>query len=299
MTGSTNYPTLLTTILGGDKTLQFELLRLSLLGRPNLFALRKDDSEMIASREDWIRHSFSREIVFLHRKDEYHYVPDPAISRTAKTHLISGRIGRRLFVKANEPPEAALHETESEIWRAALIFIDPSTHDDGQKIAMQQDGAIGTPLALVSSLIARINNETEAPYEIQTNAITDPSTFWDFEKAHKGEITSVTFEFIAPNMFPDRNEWDAEMREMRELEKARKVRLQLENSDGLELETDRVKGAVEYASRGTGSVKARTRKKQTFNSARKTRQVTSPDGLDLADVLHWLVDKAFGVRGAE
>jgi hypothetical protein len=125
------------------------------------------------------------------------------------------------------------------------------------------------------SLVDAINAHAE-PYLIEANPIVPSETFWTFVKEHEGEITSVEFEFIAPNMFGGEEDFTKEMRDMQEKEKAQKAKLVIESKDGLNLNTDRVRNAANQITRGTGSIKARTKTKKVYNSKSKAKSVTIP-----------------------
>ena len=199
--------------------MRYELIRLVLLQR---------DRELFSppvppTREAWLRRTFGVEIVFDHYGNEFHYLPEPDVP----TPPVAGRIGRPRPVVENEPPEEGLHEVERESWIAAGIIIDPRTHDDGQKVAIEENRQVGQPSSIFNSLIAKINERTGESYVIEANPIVDPETFWEFVRENRGEITSVSFDLFAPNMFGIRGDLDREMRELKEKEHVRKAELTL------------------------------------------------------------------------
>lgn len=254
--------------------MQFELLRLSVLPRVQMdsFERRKPDGSQY-NREEWLRAVFSESIMFLHRGANFHYVP---IIELTDTVLIGGRIGRQVTAVENEPPGDGLAKIRREAWRAASVLIDPTHHLDGQKVAVESLSAVGKPISVFESLALHINGRAE-PYLIEANAITPSASFWAFAEENKGEVTLVEFEFVAPNMFGGEEDYDAEMRDMKEKEKAQKARLAIESRDGLDLNTKRIQAAVEYTTRGTGSIKARTKRKRTYNSKAKAQKIAVPD----------------------
>jgi hypothetical protein len=252
--------------------MQFDLIRLVLISRAqtSLFEL-KDQSGETLSREAWLRGKFSKKIEFKHVKNEFHYIPDSDASRPRG--LVVGYIGRQFKAKENLPPGDGFKEVERTPWRASSIFIDPTPHADGQKLCFEVKDHVGSGLSIIKSLAKHINSNTDEPYIIEANAIVDPQTFWDFENKHKGRITSITFDLVAPNMFGIRDEMDEEMKQFRENEKARNVSITLKNPDGLRLDEKRVKEGVKYATEGGGSIVARTKRKgPTFNSNKNARR---------------------------
>lgn len=195
--------------------------------------------------------------------------------------FIVGRIGKQLTVSENAPPKSKFEAVKRDTWIASLLVIDPSAHPDGQKLALEEKTGFAKSLPLVQSLCAYINDTAAAPYIIEANAITDVETFWDFERAHRGSIVSVSFYLTAPNMFGIRERIDTDMAELRDTEKVVSTVVTLKHPNGLQLETDRVRQTVAYAGEGGGSIKARARKK-TFNSEKKIKTVTVIDENDVA-----------------
>lgn len=253
----------------------FELFRLSLLERPADLLDLMETNGFRPTRERWLRDVFSREITFLHRRMQFHYVPDTESER-ATLPLVAGRIGRKRKSKENEPPEAGLKDTVRSVWHASHIVIDPSSHSDGQKVALQRDPEIARCLALMTSLMAHINRKAAAPYLIEVQAIAEPNTFRRFVAEHP-KITSITFEMIAPNMFGIHDDWDQDSRELKAKENADKIKLGLESKDGLKTDTPLIDKGVSIAERGTGRVRAKSSDGATFNSDEEIRTVQIPD----------------------
>lgn len=253
--------------------MRLQLIRLVLLQR-NIGDLFDEWGGELPSREAWLRQVFSRRIDFIHRKIEFYYVPDP----TPGADRLSGRIGRQRISKENEPPDEGLVETERQSWRAGRIVIDPRHHDDGQKAALEISPDVGRPTAVLRSLASKLNTSyPPEPYVMEVAGIADSDTFWKFVEENEHEITAVTFELFAPNMFGVRGNLDREMKELRDNEKAQKVTLKLENQDGLSLKTDRTKETVDYTTEGGGEINAVTRTGKRFSSTNKTKTINISD----------------------
>jgi hypothetical protein len=143
---------------------------------------------------------------------------------------------------------------------------------DGQKVAFERNALVGGPAPIFTSLAATLNANDNNPYLIEVAPISDERDFWNFVAAHKNEITSVTFELFAPNgLFSSSEEFNKEMRELKENEKARKVKVTLESPAGLNLDTAGVRAAAENAAKGGGAIRARTSANLRFNSKAKVR----------------------------
>lgn len=253
--------------------MQFELLRIVLLRRaqPDMFEGQGPDGREI-SREEWLRRVFSKSIEFQHRGAECHFVPAEDFDGAP---FIVGRIGKKRKIDENEPPSSGLKETSRDVWKAAIVLIDPRHHEDGQKIAMEIDQQIGNPFALFSTLAELVNSQSEfAPYWLEVNPITEPGDFWAFELENRGEITSISFGLLAPNMFGIRDDLDKDMRSLRDNERAQKAKLELFSKDGLELNTERVRQTVGYTLEGGGTIKAKSKKGRRFDSTKRASKKT-------------------------
>jgi hypothetical protein len=252
-------------------------------------------------REAWLRGIFSKEIVFNSRGVEFHYVPVDPLEEYPE--FIVGRLGRRIIAAENEPPESKFAETEHEGWRAALVLIDPRSHDDGQKAAVEHLPEVGRPLGIVGSLCEGINTRVRSePYYIEANAIADTVTFWDFEKEHRDNIVDIIFTLHVPNMFGIRDDLDKELQELRDNEKVRLAKIELKNEDGLNLNTDRVSNTVSHTLDGGGALTARTKDGQRYNSrhliTRKTIEVELPSDAEPPSFVERVRRAILGVFGS-
>jgi hypothetical protein len=279
--------------------MQFDLIRLILVSRAqtSLFERRSDSGDTL-SREQWLRDKFSSTIEFTHARNEFHYIPDLTSSR----ELIAGHIGRQFKSVENLSPDEGFKEVERSPWRASSIFIDPKHHEDGQKLGFEVKDHVGGGLPIIKSLAKHINQEIDEPYVIEANAIVDPETFWDFEKTYRGQIVSITFDLVAPNMFGIRDEMDKEMDRFKQEEKARNVSLTLRNPEGLRLNEKRVHETVNYATEGGGSITAKTKRRgKTFNSNRNGKRigVDIPENIDkdtVSSIIDFVKAAVFGAK---
>jgi len=279
----------------------FELFRLSLLERPlDLFdALEeRDGGARRETREAWLRRMFSGEITFTYRQNRFHFVPDPVLqSETNRT--IVGRLGRKRITQENEPPESGLRETEHTAWHAMYVLIDPTHHEDGQKMAIQRDATVATScLAVFQSLVSSINRGSNPePYLIEVRALSEANSFWEFAAEHP-VITSLQFEMVAPNMFGIQDDWDADMKELKATENADKAKFLTESKDGLNVNTPRVKKGVEKTARGTATVKARAKDGARYSSDESVRTVTvqeKDDDITWGELMKLIVRRIFNV----
>lgn len=179
-----------------------------------------------------------------------------------------------MAVSEHAPPERGLGEVQREAWQASLLIIDPTEHSDGQKVALEFDNRVGIPTSILNRLVAHINaRNLNKFYFIEVEAIFNKNDFWEFAEIHKGKIKTLAFEFVAPNMFGTGTSIDEAIRDFQRKEKAAKVGVRLKSNTAIDTTTPRVKESVDYASRGTGFVRARTKEGIVFDSRTQTTSV--------------------------
>ncbi len=271
---------------------RFELFRLSLLKRDqrDLF----ENGEI--TRADWLRKVFSNATPFSHHGTEFHYAPSLDDS---DEDILVGRVGRHVLREENLPPDEGLEDVTRDTWLAAVLVLDPTEHEDGQKLAIQHIQNVGNPSSLLKQLTQAINESNQGPYQIEPSQIVEAQSFWDYVEKYRGLITSISFDFISPNMIGADDEFHAEMREFRDNEKARKVKLILQNEDGINAETDRVKRAVNYSlSESRGKVTAKAKGKPSYSSNNEVKLSYVDDvkekGVELIKVARELSNRILG-----
>jgi hypothetical protein len=244
--------------------MRFELARMFLMHRAQADAFSRrnpDGSEM--SRGEWLRAVFLERIDFIHRNAPRRY--DPDVQQIRDNRIIS-RIGKQIVLRESDP-DNYLREMKRTQWRACLVIIDPVSHSDGQKVAIEASSAIGSGFGNFESLIASINSRTPPePFVIELHSITNQDSFWDYVKRNEGMITSITLEVAMPNMFGGESSFEEDVRRLRDREKARRVKETIENPEGLQPDTDRMREAVSYATRGGGKVKAKAKDAAPYDS---------------------------------
>lgn len=242
------------------------------------------------SRQAHLEQVFSRRIDFEHRNKAFVYVPIGSVALEGGPVLL-GRIGRTVTEVENEPPEAGFAERSRTSWRAANFFLDTRDHADGQKISLQSRHDVGKPLSIASSLVLHINQMyRDSGWSMEVNPLIDKATFWEAVRRHRGEITSVTFHFVTPNILRMRTELNEDLREAKRKFNARSVTQQLENPDGeLNLEVPDVEDSVDYVSEGGGSVKLKSGRTTIYNSEQeeKVREVEDDERLEVNKPAAW------------
>lgn len=247
--------------------MDFYLFRASLKQHVNLFARQ-------LSREEWLREAFSVPMAFSHRQEQFIYIPEknPVLDK----NYIYGWIGRSTIVRERTSPEDGFLPTEHESWRAAFIAMDPSHHDDGQKIAMEFTSDVGRPGAILKSLFERVNQPESIPYVADVHAIVEQGSFWSFVRDSDDRIKSISFELAAPNMFGGKDDMQQELRALRDNENVSKVKTTLISDTSLNPHTQRMTEVVNYAEQGGGALKARNEAGKTYNSDDHASKVDLP-----------------------
>lgn len=230
------------------------LFRLSLKAReaPDLFeAVGIRD----IGREAWLRHVFGARRPFRHYNGNFAFLPETEISQ-APSNLIFGWIGRETRLAERTSPSEGFEPTEHLGWQAAFVVIDPTHHDDGQRIAIESNDDIGKPRAILNSLVKSINADPEGSYFVTAYPLISENSFWDFAKSHHDKIKSITFDVAVPNMFNSSSEFEDELRSLRDKENVAEVKTTLESDGDLAYNTERMKDIVNYVERGAGELSA-------------------------------------------
>ncbi|MGY3645603.1 hypothetical protein ACVWW2_000894 [Bradyrhizobium sp. LM4.3] len=210
----------------------------------------------------------------MHSNNDFVFVPEANASPNYP-NVVFGWIAREKMLRERTPPSEGLEPTEHGSWQAAFAMIDVSPHDDGQKIAMEHNTAVGMPIAIWKSLLKSMNAATEAPYHGEVYPIVEEGSFWNFAQAHKNRIRSITLDVAAPNMFDDVNDFQNEMRSLRDKENVSRVKTTLE-SDTILNTTERLTQIVDYTERGAGTLSATSEDGSTYSSEKHDKHVNLP-----------------------
>ncbi len=209
--------------------MDFCLFRISLKAKesPDLFGTLGINGGDV-SREAWLRFIFGSQVNFKHYNTPFVFRPEPDVTQ-APPHLIFGWVAREKRRPERTPPEEGFEPTEHLGWEGAFAIIDPTEHDDGQKIAIEDNREIGTPKAILNSLVRQFQHDPAAPYYIHAFPLVSEGTFWDFSEAHNDQITSITFDVAVPNMFNSASDFEDELKSLRDEENVATLKSQLES----------------------------------------------------------------------
>lgn len=217
----------------------------------SLLPIRQVDIETNndVDREGWIRLALSSRFSFpYHGGVELEWVPKAEIDEA-----FYGLIQRQVEHSLHRPPEEGGDEIVRSEWQGAYVVVDPTDHDFGQRMAVEND-VVGRPETLMRYLFQAINDRRDAPFIGEVEPIFDAGTFWSFVEEHGELLSFISFRFVAPNMWGTESELEKELKATREDTGADRVDVKLKGEKGVEATSDRVSQGVSYAERGSGSV---------------------------------------------
>lgn len=222
------------------------------------FAMRRDDT-----RETWIRYALKDAFEFDHLGgSKLYWVPQGTADE-----CILGLIQKTKIHELHEPPEMGGGEITKEEWQGAYVMVDPTHHDEGQRIAVEND-LVGKPAALIKSLARHLNQHDEAPYQIEIEPLWDASRFWAFASAHGNLMKRIEFDFVVPNMWSTESDLDADLRDTGNVTGAERVSVGLKSDHGVSTDNAKVRNGVDYAERGAGTLRARAMDGARFRSTK-------------------------------
>lgn len=244
------------------------------------------------SREGWMRFVLSQPFSFHHRAEsELHWVP-----RDVSDDLIIGLLEKQRPHVAHRPPDKGGEEMVVEEWQGAWVLIDPRHHDEGQRVAVEND-VVGDPQAMLRSLAAAINRRNDKPYHIEVEPLFDGARFWTFSEQHNNVMRSIEFDFVVPNMWGTESDLEQDLKSTGDQTGAQRVRVGFESENGVRTQNDKVKEGVNYAEKGAGTIRARALDGRRFYSNRqalKTRLKLAAGASLVEGVLRELKDVILG-----
>jgi hypothetical protein len=235
----------------------FSILHLSLVERQqrDLLAFR-------GTREAWLREALKETFEFSGWGGKaLVWVP-----KGQRNDLIYGLIQGKKVHSFHDAPSDGGAEKEEPFWQGAYLFLDPRHHDDGQKLAIEND-VLGKPRTLAKALFDHINARPDNPYNCVAELTFDETDFWKFAKESGGILKYIKFEFVVPNMWGPQNDLEEDLKSTGKETGSDQVDVTLKGKDGVTTDNEKVRTAVAYAGRGAGVVKAKSRTGRRFSSS--------------------------------
>ncbi|WP_152998858.1 hypothetical protein [Sphingopyxis sp. H115] len=216
------------------------------------------------TREEWLRHALKIPFEFGHFAGmTLHWVPQGDADE-----CIVGLIQRTRVHELHQSPDEGGGEITKEEWQGAYVVVDPTHHDEGQRVAVEND-VVGKPSSLIKSLVKHINMLQEAPYQIEIEPLFDASRFWAFANRHDNVMKKIDFDFVVPNMWSTESDLDADLRDTGRTTGAERVRVGFRSEHGVSTDNQKVREGVDYAERGAGTLSARAMDGTPFRSTKQ------------------------------
>jgi hypothetical protein len=270
---------------------EFSLFHISLIeiSEPNFETLRG------VSREDWLFSILSEPFYFsYYGGGRLYWVP-----QVNDTGLIIGVVERSRDRLQHLPPDEGGLEVMKKEWQGAYVVIDPYHHQDGQKMAIEND-VVGSPPTIVKYLSQYLNSLEERPYEFEPRAIFDSSDFYAFLRENGNHLRVIKFRFVVPNMWNTAGRIDEELKATGTETGTEEVDVTFKSRRGLRGDSSRVTEAVEYTARGSGSVRATATNGAKYSSTKSPTksqiEVPDADALESADG-SWVANLASRILG--
>jgi hypothetical protein len=241
------------------------------------------------SREDWLRSKFNERFEFRHHGNEFHWVP-----QAYSTEFLVGVVERERTQPQRTPPEDGAREFNGTYWIGAMVVIDPINRTDGQRVAFEHRPDVGDPQAILASLVHHMNEKRAHHYALHFKPLFHSNSFWRFAEKHGGQFESVTFRFTVPNMiFGAGGGVKVGLERIGRDTNAQEVVVKLESSDGVKVDSESVKEAVEYGEEGNAKVTAKSLSGERWTSTKQKVTVKMRSLVDLAtattgDIEQWL-----------
>jgi len=180
-------------------------------------------------------------------------------------------------------------------WPHSTIIInnDPSV----QLIAVERNTKAFSNTTVVSNVLIENFRPLLRQYQlhIEIEALFEKRTFWDLVDRHRGDIRSINFELVSPNMANISKVLKVNLTELNTATNSHKTDLKLNSAEDAALEIDKknetINSLVDYASEGGGDIQFRLRGyKKIIRTSQSIREITideltlkelTPDRLEL------------------
>lgn len=203
------------------------------------------------------------------------------MTHTEAGPYIIGSLAKVARINIQKSPEENFATESIESWPHVPVIINTdSDPESGQSIIIGFNKSIfKNPLVQLRALAKLLTNLSleEHGYEIAINNISEKDDFWNHIKEYEGMISSLTFDFEAPNLFNTKDSLNDELREARDEFKMTHAQVKLENSSGelnIPRDSEFVNQGLQYISDGGGGYKIKLKNKRTVSSGDATKTTT-------------------------
>lgn len=215
------------------------------------------------TRKDHLYNSLTKDMCFTLNDRVFSY-----IHIGVEGNYILSRIGHLKNETVNKGPETGFAETEQEFWHAANFIIDISGHSDGQKVAIEEVGEVGSPLQIIREFADQINKKSlDSGWEIVVNPLIERKEFWAVVECYKGKITELELTFVAPNVLGGMQKTREILRELKDQNNMQTASISLHNKNGkLNPDSKGVRESIDYITEGGGKTVMKAGREKIFDS---------------------------------
>jgi hypothetical protein len=119
---------------------------------------------------------------------------------------------------------------------------------------------------------------------VSINAIINNSEFWEIVSKNAGKISEIELAFVTPNIWNGKTATDDALKALRSKNNAQEVEVKLINHDkNLKPDSEEVRSAVEYISKGGGRTRIKRGNKILYNSENKAISETPDEDIAIQD----------------
>jgi len=254
------------------------LYRVSLTERSkgSLFdALSAESGEEVPQRKNELERVFSK---------RFDYSPN---SRVKMTHFpiqnedgyFAGVLGRWMADTRPADEKNPFLEKDSNYWELSSYFFN--ANDDEQVLGIEFNRSISSDHSrIVEAFVEGINKSGLCKhYKFDIRSLNHDYDFWSAVTNYPKPITSLKFDFVAPNG-PNNVEATREaMKMLHDDTNSPTIKQEFCNNEGVDLNSKEIKARQEYASGGGGETVAKSGKKIVYNSVAQTRSEEVDDTL--------------------
>lgn len=255
-------------VVGEWIKMRLDIFRLSLKRKG-----QKDAFERVTTqgkeftREEWLRDIFSAQFSFSHKGNKIFFVPEKPDQTGLPDRIITGWLARDKVQNERTPPWEGLAPTEHDAWQASLFMIDPSHHEDGQKLAFEARTDVGGTAPILTSLAGYLNElGPQEPYSISVFPIIRERSFEKFVSEYPNKIKRISYDVAVPNMWTDPNDFTDELKKLRDKGNIGNVKATLESDGAINTDESQLDEIASHVEKGGGKITAKTIDGETYKS---------------------------------
>ncbi len=243
------------------------LYRISLSEKPTGPLLEGIDKTELPPREHELRRAFSQ---------RFDYSPRQNIFMThfplqEDKGFMSGVLARWHHDVRPGDETNPFVEREANYWTRASYFLN--VNDDEQVLGVEFNRDVSSSHAsLVAGLMEGVNNLVgKQYYKFDAFSVNQEEDFWTAVSNHPASITSLKFDFVAPNGPNTTEETRKAMKELHRETNSRHIAQEFKNEEGIDLSSEAIKMRQQYAANGGGDTLAKSGNTTVYDSTSRVK----------------------------